>query len=595
LTGGSDASGPVLTKAPLSSLSLLWTRARRYPWHIVGALVALTTSATTMLTVPWSFKQVIDRGFAAGVDSDAVSSSFHLLLGLVGVLAIATSVRFFLVSWVAERVVADIRNEVQDNLLEMSPPFFEDNRPAEIASRLTADTTVIEQVVGSMLSIALRNLFTLVGGVGFMFFYSAKLATMLMIGIPLVLSPILLLSRRLRRLSQESQSYVAEVGSVATEVLSAMKVVKAFGQEKRESGRIHATVEAVFTAAKRRIGIRALMTASVIGLITGAITLILWQGAVDVAEGRMTGGAIAGFVLTAGIVASSFNTLAEVYGDVLRGAGAAMRLNELLAVRPTITAPADPVPLPRPGVGRLVFDRVRFHYPTRPDTPAIADLTLTIEPGETVAVIGPSGAGKSTLFQLAQRFYDPQSGTVSLDGVNLRDADPADVRERISIVPQETILFAASARDNLRYGRWDASDEAIWAAADAANATGFLKAMPDQLDTFLGESGARLSGGQRQRIAIARALLRDPPLLLLDEATSALDSESETLVRRALERLMRGRTTVVIAHRLSTIQNADRIVVMDAGRIIEEGRHDSLQAADGLYARMARLQFEAAA
>ena len=584
-----------MSRQSLSSLGLLWRHAQHYPWRIGFAVLALTISSSAMLAIPWSFKQIIDRGFSAGAEPAALARPFQLLLVLVLVLAVATAVRFFLISWIAERVVGDIRNEVQDSLLELSPPFFEDNAPSEIASRLTADTTVIEQVVGSILSISLRNLFTLVGGILFMFVYSIKLASALIIGIPLIIAPVLLLGRRLRGLSQDAQARVAGVGSVATEILGAMRIVKAFGQEHRESRRMHSAVEAVFAAAKRRFSLRAVMTATVIGLVLSTVTLILWQGAMDVTHGRLSGGAIAGFVLTAGVVASSFSTLAEVYGDVLRGAGAAARLAELLAVRPTVVAPPVPVSLPKVSAGRLAFYRVTFAYPSRPDTPALCDLSLILEPGETVAVIGPSGAGKSTLLQLAQRFYDPDAGTISLDGVPLTAADPAAIRARIAIVPQETILFGASARDNLRYGRWDASDEEIWAAAEAANATVFLQNLPDGLDTFLGEGGARLSGGQRQRIAIARALLRNSPLLLLDEATSALDSESEHLVRMALERLMVGRTTLVIAHRLSTIQHADRIVVLSGGRIIEEGRHDTLQAAGGMYARLARLQFEVAA
>ena len=579
-------------KPSLSSLGLIWSRARRYPGRIIIAMLALTAASGAMLAVPWSFKQIVEHGFTIGADPASIAPQFQTLLILVCILGIATAVRFFMVSWVAERIVADIRTEVQDNLLTLSPSFFEENSPAEIASRLTADTTIIEQVVGSVMSIALRNTFTLVGGIAFMFLYSAKLAAALVIGIPIILTPILLLSRRLRRLSQDSQSRVADVGTIASEVLGAMRIVTAFGQERRESQRMRDAVEAVCTAAMRRIGVRAIMTAAAVWLITGTVTLILWQGAIDVTQGRLSGGAIAGFVMTAGIVASSFNTLAEVYGDVLRGIGAASRLTELLAVRPTIKVAANPLPLPPVSAGRLEFVNVDFTYPARPETPALLDLSLTINPGETVAVIGPSGAGKSTLLNLAQRFYDPDGGRVLLDGLPLTLVEPTALRARIAVVQQDTILFAASARDNLRYGRWDATDEEIWDAAQAANAADFLRALPDRLDTDLGQDGVRLSGGQRQRLAIARALLRDAPLLLLDEATSALDSESERLVRLALERLMRRRTTLVIAHRLATIQHADRILVMNHGRIEEEGSHNVLQAANGLYSRMAKLQFQ---
>ena len=587
-----DHSAP--ERRSLGSLRLIWGRALRYPAHIAAAFVALCVSSAATLGIPYGFKRVIDRGFSAGVDPHAVSTSFHYLLMLVAVLALATATRFWFVSWLGERVVADLRCEVQDNLLTLAPGFFEENRPAEIASRLTADTALIEQIVGSTVSVALRNLFTLVGGIVFMFVWSPKLAALMMVGIPVVLVPLLLLGRRVRSFSKSSQDSIAGVGTIATEVLGAMKIVQAFGQQSREAGRMRAAVEAVFATARRRIWVRAVMTAAVMGLMFGAITLILWQGASDVAHGRMSGGAIAAFVLTAGLVAGAFGSLAEVYGDLLRGAGAAVRLGELIAERPGIAAPTHPRALPMPAAGRLAFDRVTFRYPTRPELAAVDDFTLALAPGETVAIVGPSGAGKSTLFQLAERFYDPQSGTVSLDGVPLADADPHAIRARIAIVPQETVIFAASARDNLRYGRWDADDAAIWRAAEAANAAEFLRALPQGLDTYLGESGARLSGGQRQRVAIARALLRDAPLLLLDEATSALDAESERLVQDALERLMAGRTTMVIAHRLATVRAADRIVVMERGRIVEEGRHDQLAIAGGLYARLARLQFEAA-
>jgi ATP-binding cassette subfamily B protein len=371
-----------------------------------------------------------------------------------------------------------------------------------------------------------------------------------------------------------------------------MKVVQAFGQEEREASRFRTIVENAFAVARRRFTLRAVMTFCIISLIFGAIVMILWEGATDVAAGRMTGGSIAAFIVTGMLVGGAFGALTEVYGDLLRGSGAAGRIDELMQAKPEITAPARPVPLPEPARGALSFDHVTFRYPTRPDDKALHDLTLSIAPGETVAVVGPSGAGKSTLFHLALRFYDPQEGVVTLDGIDLRDVDPGEARKRIAQVPQETVIFAASARDNLRYGRWDASDEEVIAAAKAANADEFIVKMPDGYDSFLGESGARLSGGQRQRIAIARALLRDAPLLLLDEATSALDARSEKLVQEAFERLMKSRTTVVIAHRLATVRAADRIIVMDHGRIVEEGTHKSLSAAGGLYASLARLQFE---
>jgi ATP-binding cassette subfamily B protein len=582
------------SRRSLGDLRLVWDSVIRYPRQLVFALLALLTTSAATIAIPYGFKRVIDRGFGPGA-GESVASSFHYLLMIVVVLAIATAIRFYFVSWLGERVVADVRTRVQAHLLRLAPRFFEENRPSEIASRLTSDTALIEQVVGTTVSVALRNSFTGVGGMIYLFAISPKLAGMLLLGIPLIILPITVLGRRLRNLSRTSQDRVADVGSIATETLGAMKIVQAFGQEEREAARFAGAVDATFAAARRRIVLRAVMTAIMIALIFGSITLVLWEGAVDVAAGRISGGAIAAFVLTGGIVAGAFGALTEVYGDLLRGAGAASRLAELLEEKPEIAAPASPVALPRPSRGGVSFDGVRFHYPTRPEIAALNDFTLAVAPGETVAVVGPSGAGKSTLFQLVERFYDPDAGRVLIDGVDLRDADPAEVRARIAMVPQETVIFGASARDNLRYGNWNASDDELWAAAEAANAGEFLRRLPGGLDSFLGEGGARLSGGQRQRITIARALLRDAPVLLLDEATSALDAESERLVQEALERLMTSRTTLVIAHRLATVRAADRIIVMDEGRIVEEGTHASLIGRSGLYARLASLQFSEAA
>ena len=588
------AKSPVPTNRRLGDLRLVWDRVLAYPRQLVIALAALTTTSAATIGIPYGFKRVIDRGFAPGGEG-SVASSFHYLLMIVAVLAIATAIRFYFVSWLGERVVADIRTQVQAHLLGLTPRFFEENRPSEIASRLTSDTALIEGVVGSTVSIALRNTFTGVGGMIYLFALSPKLAGMLLLGIPLIILPVTVLGRRIRNLSRASQDRVADVGSLATETLGAMKIVQAFGQEPREAQRFTTAVDATFAAAKRRIGLRAAMTAIMIFLIFGSITLVLWEGATDVAAGRITGGAIAAFVLTGGIVAGAFGALTEVYGDLLRGAGAAGRLAELLREQPEIARPAAPIPLPVPVSGALTFDHVRFHYPTRPDVAALADFTLAIRAGETVAVVGPSGAGKSTLFQLAERFYDPAEGRILLDGVDLREADPAAVRAQIAMVPQDTVIFGASARDNLRYGHWEATDDELWAAAEVANAADFLRALPQGLDTNLGEGGARLSGGQRQRVTIARALLRNAPILLLDEATSALDAESERLVQQALDRLMENRTTLVIAHRLATVRAAQRIVVMDEGRIVEEGNHVSLIGRGGLYARLASLQFSEAA
>lgn len=577
-------------RSSLGSLRMLWRFAARYPGRIAGALAALIVSSAATLAIPSGFRLVIDRGFMGGGD---ISRWFQYLLLIVIILALATAARFYFVSWLGERVVADIRSATQANLLRLEPRFFEENRPSEIASRMTADTAIIDQVVGSTVSVALRNIVTGVGGLIYLFALAPKLAALLLLGIPVVLLVMISLGRRVRKLSRASQDRLAAVGSITAEVLGAMKVVQAFGQEQRESGRFDAAVEEGFATARQRIILRAIMTAVVIGLVFGSITMVMWQGALDVAAGRLSGGSIAAFVLTGGLVAGAFGALSETWGDLLRGAGAASRLHELMTAAPQIVAPARPVPLPRmPQGARLQFDDVHFSYPTRPDQAALHGVTLDIAPGETVAVVGPSGAGKSTLIQLALRFYDPDSGVIRLNGVALPESDPADVRSMMAMVPQDSVIFAASARDNLRFGRWDASDEEIWDAARAANAEAFLRALPQGLDSYLGEGGARLSGGQRQRLSIARALLRDAPILLLDEATSALDAESERLVQDALGRLMKGRTTIVIAHRLATVRAADRIIVLDEGRVVEQGDHASLMAKSGLYARLASLQFQ---
>ena len=591
-TALADEPNPARSLGPLR---MVFRETAKYPRQVLIALAALLTTSSATIAIPARFKTIIDDAFGTGASVAVINDSFRYLLMIVLVLGIGTAFRFYFVSWLGERVIGDIRYKVQSNLLRLPPSFFEANSPKEIASRMTSDTAIIEQVVGTTVSVALRNLITAIGGVIYLFFLAPRLTAGLLLGIPLVILPITWFGSRLRNISRTSQDRVADIGARTAEVLGAMRVVQAFNQEDHERAEFSQVVESNFATAKRRITIRAAMTTVVIVLLLGGIVALMWQGALNVADGTLSGGTIAGFVLTGGIVAGSFGSLTEVYGDLLRGAGAASRLNELLSEEPAIAPPARPLALPSPAHGKLSFENVSFRYPTRLETAALADFSLTVEPGETVAIVGPSGAGKSTLFLLAERFYDPQAGTIKLDGVPLTAVDPADVRRRMALVPQEGTLFAANARDNLRYGNWEASDEQIWEAARAANAEQFLRELPDGLDTFLGEGGARLSGGQRQRIAIARAVLREAPILLLDEATSALDAESEKLVQDALDRLMQSRTTLVIAHRLATVRGADRIVVMDKGRIVEGGTHDQLTRAKGLYARLAALQFDDAA
>jgi ATP-binding cassette subfamily B protein len=559
---------------------------------VFGALVALIVAVAAVLTFGPALRNMVDYGFSAeGLES--INNQFFSLFIVVMVLALATAVRFAFVSWLGERVVADMRARVYNHVISLSPAFFEENRSGEIASRLTADTTLIQSVVGSSASIALRSTFTVIGGTIGLALTSLKLTGLVLLAVPLVIVPILFLGRRVRNLSRSSQDRIADLGAVVTESFGATQTIQSFNHEQEDRHFFSTIVERAFDTAFRRIRMRAAMTFVVIMLAVGAIVLVLWVGAGDVITGQLMAGELAQFVFYAIVVAGAVIGISESYGELLRAAGAAGRMLELVSVVPEIAAPANPTPLPGEPVGSVSFENVTFHYPSRPDSAALHGLTIDIQPGETVALVGPSGAGKSTVFQLLQRFYNIQGGRVLVDGVDTAQADPAEVRQRMGIVPQDTMIFAASVLENVRYGRPDASEEDIQAAIKAAAVDEFINDLPHGLQTELGERGVRLSGGQRQRIAIARAILRNPPILLLDEATSALDAQSEQMVQQALERLMENRTTLVIAHRLATVLKADRILVIDQGHLVAQGSHAELMEQGGLYARLADLQFGA--
>ena len=575
----------------LSQLAHLWRFCRRYRPQIAGALVALAVAAATVLGLGFGLRTLVDDGFASG-NAALLDKAVLVLFLVIMLMAGASYARFSLVSWIGERVVADLRKAVYDHLVGLSPAYFEVTRTGEVMSRLTTDTTLLQTVVGTSVSIALRNLLLLVGGAVLLAVTSPRLTGMVFLLVPAVILPILIYGRRVRRLSRESQDRVADLSSHADETLTAIRTVQAFGQETTERSRFAALAEGAFTTAVERIRARAMLTALVILLAFGAVSLVLWIGGHDVLAGRISPGELSAFVFYAVVVAGAVGALSEVIGDLQRAAGATERLIELLNTKSEITAPGAPEILPNPPEGRVAFEGVRFNYPARPDRAAIEDFDLSVEPGERIAIVGPSGAGKTTVFQLLLRFYDPQAGRIRFDGFDLREVEPEALRARIGLVPQEPVIFSADAWENIRFGRPEASDEEVLAAAEAAQALDFLQALPEGLSSFLGQRGVQLSGGQRQRIAIARAVLRNPTLLLLDEATSALDSESERAVQQALERLMVDRTSLVIAHRLATVQKADRIVVMDQGRIVASGRHEELIRADGLYARLATLQFD---
>lgn len=582
-----DAGKP--PRAKLAVLRALWPFIQRHRGLFVAWLIALAVASAATLTLPAAFRQVIDDGFRTG--GSGINRAFLLMLVVVVVLAIASAARFYFVSLLGEKVVADLRQRLYAHLIGLDAEFHDRNRSGELLSRLTADSELLRSVVATSMSVALRSTVTVIGSLVMLFVTSPRLAGFALLGIPLAVLPIVIGSRRLGKASRASQDRVADANALASETLGAVRTVQAHAREPYERSRFDAALSVAVDTSRRRIRAQAWVTAAAITLIFGTIVLVLWMGAHDVVSGKLSAGTLAQFIFYAVIGGGSVGALAEVWNELQRAAGGMGRIAELFEESRVIGIQAQPRVLPHPLRGEIRFDNVSFHYPARPDLPALDGFDLHVRPGETVALVGPSGAGKSTVFSMLLRFHDPQTGIVTVDDVDLRELDPAVLREQIALVPQQPTLFATSARDNIRYGKLDASDADVLAAAEAAEADDFLRELPEGFDSPLGERGARLSGGQQQRIVIARALLKNAPVLLLDEATSALDAQSERAVQHALERLMQGRTTLVIAHRLATVLKADRIVVMDRGRIVAQGTHEQLLAEDGLYAELAKLQF----